>query len=149
MEEALPVRPRERPCYLKPQVCHLVGGEWAAMEDLAEGFPFDVLHHDEVEVSLPTEFMHLSDVSVAHGRGEAGLVEEHPAPLLVAGGICGEDLDRDSAAQDRVLGLPDDPHPSLADFLDEAVVGKRLARVHTHGPTPCGIILSDRMVNDV
>jgi hypothetical protein len=73
----------------------------------------------------------LDDVRFAQGGREASLIEEHLLAPLVAGQLGMENFHRHGSAENRVLGLPDDPHPALADLLAEAVVREGVARLQT------------------
>src|SRR5262245_40689785 len=97
-----------------------------------ERLSLDVLHDDEVDIALAPELVHLDDVAVAHGSCQPRLVEEHAPALLVEGEIRGQDLDGDGAVENGVFGLPNHTHPTLADLLDEAVVGKHLVALDSH-----------------
>ena len=54
------------------------------------------------------------------------------AGALVGKCSSGQDLQRNVALKPGVMGSINDTHPTLADLLDEAVVGEYLARCNVH-----------------
>ena len=81
-------------------------------------------HRDEcLAVLRLSDLINRADVRVIERGCGARLMDE----AFLRGGIAGElrreELERHGAAERRVLGLVDDPHPALAELLEDSVVG--------------------------
>jgi len=72
---------------LNADIRNLFGGERPALEELAQGLALHVLHHDKLEVSLLPKLVNLRDMGFAERGSKTSFVEEHAAPLFIAGGI--------------------------------------------------------------
>ena len=80
-----------------------------------------VLHR---EVGLPlvlAEVVDGDDVPVRQLAGGASLAEEALAQLGVGLDRGADDLQRDLALEQRVVGLVDDAHPTLPDLLEDPI----------------------------
>ena len=74
-----------------------------------------------------------ANVGMVEVGDRASLAFEALAMARVAGEGMTYDLDRYGAVEARVDRFPDHAHPSLADFLDQAVVLELLAGFESHG----------------
>src|SRR6185295_2631406 len=103
-------------------------GDVAAHDAVGQRLARQVLHREvRLAVGGLAEVEDLDDVLVPDEVDGARLVEEAGHDVGVARERDVQQLDGDAAADDRVLGEVDDPHPPLADLLDNLVVAYRLA----------------------
>ncbi len=121
MHDPLLVRGGEPPRDLHRQVQGRGDVEAAALQAGAQALAFDQLHRD-VEVAFGlADLVDDGDVGVGDGGRPARLAKEALAGRGVAAGVR-QQLERDSAAQRRVLGAVDDAHAPLADPSEDAEV---------------------------
>ena len=99
----------------------------ALRQDLVEGRALEQLHRDEVVAVLCSDVVDRADVRVVQDRGRARLALESLDGLRPVEHLLGDELQGDVTAEPDVLGLVDDAHAALAEHLENAVVGDRLA----------------------
>jgi len=109
-------------------------------EELPEGLPRNVLHHDEVQAIGLGDVENGDDVRMVERRCRASLLEEPPPPLGILRDFPRKELDGDGAVELRVEGSVDVPHSARAYPLVDAVMKKHLPGVHVRRRL-CGIIL--------
>ncbi len=73
---------------------------------------------------------------MVEGGEEAGLLAEARETIGIPRELLGERLDGNRSTELRVLGLPDDTHPPLADLLDEPVMGQLATGSQRRLPPP-------------
>src|ERR1700730_8231990 len=78
-----------------------------------------------------------ADVGVVQGRSRACFAPEPFERLRVLSDLFGQKLQCDKAAKVGVLSLVDNTHAAATKFLDDAVVGDRLAD-HSRDSWPAG-----------
>ena len=97
------------------------------LDDLLQGLPFEQLHHDEMLVLVLVDRVDGTDIGVIQGRGGSGLALESLERGLVLGEVGGQELQRDLAAEARILGLIHHSHAAAAELTGHRVVGNGLA----------------------
>ena len=100
----------------------VVGEVAAGLEALAERAAAHQLHDHEHAAGVLADVVDRHDVRVRREpRGGAGFALEALAGALVLGEVRGKHLDRDGAAEQLVMGLPDGRHPAVGEMADDAV----------------------------
>jgi len=106
----------------------LVGGERAPARELGQRPARHVLHGDEARPALGTvdvvDLVDDGDVGMGQRRGDAGLAQQARAGRVVTAG--GQQLERDLAAQSKVLRQVDLAHASGPEPLHDPVAGRDL-----------------------
>ena len=103
----------------------------AALDQLLEVLALDVLEDDELAPFVLAAVDDGDDVRVAELGDRARLAAKALDVLLVGGELLVEDLDRDRAVEQAVVGLPDAGHPAASDELEELVAtGDHVPRSH-------------------
>ena len=88
---------------------------------MLEILTFEELHR-EIRLSLVlAQVVNCDDVAVRELTGRARLAEEALAEVGVAFNRGADDLERDLAFEQCVVGAIHDTHPSLPDFFDDLV----------------------------
>src|SRR5580700_2403405 len=82
----------------------------------------EILHHDERMPILLADLMNRADVRMVQSRSGASLATKPFEGLRVAHNVIWQELQRYEAAKLSILGLIDNPHPSAAKLLQNAVV---------------------------
>ena len=104
-------------------------GRVARPADPLEGLALEVLHRDVVAAVILADVVGLHDVGVVEPRGEASLVEEHPAELVVLGEVAPQQLERHELLKPGQAALRDGQvdlgHPTKPDLGQEAVLAER------------------------
>ena len=108
---------------LGPQVEERAELERPLADPLRERLPLQQLHGDEVLALVLVDRVHGADAGVVEGRGGAGLALEARERVRVLGQLRGQELERDVAAELRVLGLVHDAHAPAAELRRDPVVG--------------------------
>ena len=85
------------------------------------------LHGDKGRAVLVINFVNGTDVGMIEGRSSLSFSFETVQSLRVFGDVIGQELQGDKAAQLEVFSFVDHAHPATAKFLEDAVVGNRLA----------------------
>jgi hypothetical protein len=80
------------------------------------------------------------DVGMIERSQQPGFPLETGEPLRISRELGGQDLERDLTPELGVVGAIDDTHPSLAEFIDDAIVGER--PVYHFRSLRCAVILS-------
>ena len=96
-------------------------GERTELEVLGQGLARDQLEHEEIDLALGIEIEQRRDAGVEQSRKRARLETEAPSRRLVAQGLVADDLEGHLSLEARVLGSVHDPHPALAEALDDPV----------------------------
>lgn len=93
------------------------------LEELAQGVPVHVLHHDETAALVDAGVEHANDVGMLEAGDDAGLTLERRDCVRIGSGGEGlaEELDRDPPAESLVLGQPDFGHAAGTEQAFEAV----------------------------
>ena len=84
------------------------------------------LHDDERLALVLADVVDRADVRMVQRRGGARLALEALERLRVARQLARQELERDLAAEARVLGAVDDTHAAAAEPVEDAVVGEDL-----------------------
>jgi hypothetical protein len=71
----------------------------SAHDDVREGLPLEVLHHDDGLALILGNLVRLDDVGVIEPRGEPGLAQEHVPEFGIAGQVLLERLEDDELAE--------------------------------------------------
>jgi hypothetical protein len=103
-----------------------------AADAVPQGLPLDQLHDQELDPVLLADLVDDGDAGVVQGRRRLRLAAEPQDPFARPGPFRRQYLDRDVPVQLGVEGLPGQPHASLADNLDEAVLGQHSTRLDAH-----------------
>ena len=103
-------------------------GSGPPRDPLLQRLPVEQLHDDERLPVVLADVVDRADVRMVQRRGGAGLALEALQRLPGRGELGRQELERDLAAQPRVLGLVDDAHAAAADPVEDAVVGQRWCR---------------------
>jgi hypothetical protein len=99
------------------------GKRTGPLEPASQGFPFQVLHHQEGKPILQsTDVEHLDDVPVAYRVHRTGFVHEARDHAAVLGEHPANDLDHRPALGDGMLGEIDRTHSTLTDETANHVV---------------------------
>ena len=112
---------------------HRLAAAAAAIEDVAEVAPVDVLERDVVAGIDDAEIEDLGDVRVVQLNRDLRLVDEHLDELFVLRDVRQDALDRDEPfeALDAVgLGAKDLGHTSDVDALEQVVLAERDRLLH-------------------
>ncbi len=96
-------------------------------ELVAERFPGDVLHRQEVHSCLCVEVIDGCDIGVVQLGESIGLLAEALTRGMVGEGTCRQDFDRDIASQVLIAGTIDFSHAASADLLGDTVVPQHFA----------------------
>src|SRR4029079_11090937 len=94
----------------------------AALEEIEEIDPLDVLHDDEERAAVTMEVVDMYDVFVLEAGQGAGLALEPGDQLLVGAGRGLERLDGDRAVQLVLDGAVDHRHAAGGHLLDDPAV---------------------------
>ncbi len=121
VHDPLPVRLVESVGDLEAVTQNQLGRKRASGEPRRERLAFEVLHDDVVGFALAADVVQGADVRVGDRRDRLRLPLEALAKLGVARESFRKDLDRDLAAESRVLRLVDLAHPSRADRREDLV----------------------------
>ena len=96
----------------------------AAVQQLPQVGPVDVLHQEIEPLIPPAEIVHGHDVRMIEQRQGAGLAGEPFGKRRVVGDGGSEDLQGHRAAQLLLPGLVDDPHAAAANQVQDFQLGK-------------------------
>ena len=111
--------------HLERDVRGLAVGEGAAGQPALQVEPFGQGHGDEDLLVELLDGVDGADVGVIEGGRGLGLAEEAAALVVAAQRVSGQELEGHLPAQGEVLGPVHDAHASLAELLEDAVVGHR------------------------
>ncbi len=127
MDDARHVRAAQPVGNLDSVLQRQIQREPALLDQLVERLAGDVLHHDDVAVSIARDVVNRDDVRMVEGGGGARLLLES-LPAFVAGEIIGpDDLQGDGPVETGVVGLVDDAHAALADLFENTEASEDLA----------------------
>ena len=126
-----PVRGRERGGDLPGDRRDEIPGQRAlAVHPRAQGLAVEVLEgHDQLAVGLGAVEA-ADDVGVVEAGEDRHLVDEGPPPGLAPGQLAAQDLERDPALGQALLGLVDLAHPALAEQPVDQEVADRPRLCH-------------------
>ena len=93
---------------------------------LCERLAFEQLHDDEVLPLVLLDREDRADAGMVQRRGGARLALEALERRSVLGELGGQELQRDAAAEARVLRLVDDAHPAASEAAHDGVMGDAL-----------------------
>ena len=111
--------------HLAPQAQGLGQRQRPALQPRGERLAVEQLHRDEEPAGVFADLEDLAGVGVADAGRGAGLAPEALAALLVG---AGDRLQRDAAAEARVLGRVDDAHPALSELVEDAIAADPLGQ---------------------
>jgi len=112
-----------------------VDGDRPAGEALGQRLAGNELHHEKPLPVRIFEPVQRGDVRMIQGSEQPGLVFEPGDPVFVLGELLGKNLDGDVAAELRILGPIDFPHPARTDLLEDFVDADTAAGFDRHdGP---------------
>ena len=94
-----------------------------------EGFPFEELEDQIVELAVAADVMDGADVRIVQRRDDAGFLLEALARFRIGRQRAGQDLDGHRAIQPGVTGAVDLAHAARADRRDDLGSGPQ--------PRPC------------
>jgi hypothetical protein len=94
-----------------------------ALQELLEVAAGDQFEGHEELATVRSGVVAGDDVGVHHLGAELGFAEEAGARALVGGEMVRHHLERDGAAERRLLGPPYRRHAALAELADDAVAG--------------------------
>src|ERR1700690_2703514 len=103
-----------------------VAFERPGFDDMFQRLPVQVLNGNEGSPRLLADVIDGTNVAVVKRAGGASLALESDDCRGVRGDLFGQELQRYQAPQPRIARLIDNPHPSAAYFVDDAVVGDGL-----------------------
>ena len=92
-----------------------------------QGLALEIGHGDEGPARGLIDFVNRADVVVVESGSGFGLADEALAPFLVLNQVGRQKLQNDGAVELGIDGLVDHTHPAFAEFLDDLVMGDRLA----------------------
>ncbi len=98
-----------------------------ALDAVAQGLARDVFHRDVVIRVCHADFVNREDVRMVERRRRLGLELKSRDGIAVVARFRRKNLDRDVAAQPRVAGAIDLPHPARADGTKNFVVAETAA----------------------
>ena len=127
MDDPLGVRRLERVGDLDPDLEELPELEGPAPDPLGQRLALEQLHRDEVLALVLVDLVDRADAGVVERRGGARLALEALERGRVLRHLRGQELQRDVAAELRVLGLVDDAHAAAAELRSDPVVRDGLA----------------------
>src|SRR4029453_11499841 len=81
------------------------------------------LHRDYLPALELADVVDRADRRVIEGRGGSGLALEPFERQLIRRRVDGQELEREGAAEPRVLGLVNHTHAARTDLLDDTIVG--------------------------
>src|SRR6202166_1908164 len=84
--------------------------------------PVEILHHQKPLSLVVGDLMNSADVGMIQSGGGARLPSKPLQGLRVLRHIVGQKLERNEAAEHRVLSLINDAHSAAAQLLDDVVV---------------------------
>ncbi len=106
-------------------------------DQLLQVLSLDVLHGDEGGLVLLAHVVHGDDVRVVEGAGGLGFAEEPLAELALLEVVLrgrADRLERDEAADHRVLSEVDDAHRALAQLADDLVPAESFRQTRERRP---------------
>src|ERR1700674_262249 len=105
---------------------------------MLQGLAVEKLHGDERLPILLANVVNRADVGMVESRCGLGFTLKTGKSLGVFGYFIGQEFQGNEAVQPRVFGLVDYPHPTTAEFLDDAVVRNGLTNHSRGDSTPAG-----------
>ncbi len=118
----LGVRRIQRVGNLNREIDRGVDVERPVSDPLVQPAALEQFHRDEPPPFPFPDVVDRADVRVVQRRGRARLAQVPIDRAGVPGAGLEHELQRDVTVEARVLGLPDDTHPTLANLFDQAVV---------------------------
>src|SRR6185503_15479085 len=97
-------------------------GERAAIDELPDVLPFDVLHRDEVDAVDLVEIEDRADVWMIERGGETRLAFKALEVRFARRKLCGKNFDDECAAEFRIDGFIDGALSALAELLENFVI---------------------------
>ena len=143
VDDALRVGRLEGVRDLDPEVEERAELERPLPDPLRERLPLEQLHGDEVLPLVLLDRVDRADAGVVEGRGGAGLALEALEGRRVLRQLHRQELERDVAAELRVLGLVHDAHAAAAELPGDLVVGDGLADHWPASAAPAGYSFSN------
>jgi hypothetical protein len=112
-------------------ICTAYSSAWpvthpARGDDLGQRVPFQVLHDDEVDVTLRADLVDGDDVGVVQSAGSSGLADESLTASRVRYCARQEKLRCNKPVQLQVARAVDDAHAALPETRLDPVMGERL-----------------------
>jgi hypothetical protein len=108
------------------QIEQRIEREGPERDPLLQGDAAQQFHRDEGAAIVLADVVDRADVRVIERAGSLGFALEALERAVVAHDVVGQKLQRDGAAQPRVLGTVHHAHPAAAELIDHAVVRNRL-----------------------
>src|ERR1043165_2347133 len=96
--------------YLNSDVQSVRDGKRSSGQLIAQGYPLDVLHRDEVAAAFGSQFVNNTDVRMIEGGGGKRFLFKTSYPLRVSRELLGNEFEGDLAAQFCVFGEIDLAH---------------------------------------
>ncbi len=123
MNDAFRVSGVERVGELDAEIDGVVDRQRLAGDRVAEQIAVEQLHDDELLSVVVGDFIDGADIRVAEAGRDARLVLKTKNSRVVRRALRRQQLDRHCASQRQIFSLVDDPDRTLAQFLENAVVG--------------------------
>jgi hypothetical protein len=142
------VRGLERIGDLNGQFQNPIRFKQPAGDVLPQRLPLEQFHDDEEPAEGITDIVNGADVGMVQRRRGARFALEALERLRILRHLFRKELERDHAAEPRVLGFVDRTHPSGPNLFDNAIMGKALANLeHSEPPMTAGMaaIIGRRM----
>ena len=111
---------------------HLVGRQRPRRQPRGERLAFEILHHQEVGVTLLADVMERADVRMVQAGDRLRLTLEALSEIRIVGDMRREHLDGDGALEPRVGGLVDLAHAAGADEGRDVVAAESGANRERH-----------------
>jgi hypothetical protein len=102
----------------------LIKRQRALGQSIGQGFPFEVLQHQEVGAILMPDIVERANVRVIQCRDRAGFALEALAPIRVAGDVGGEHFNGDRPIEARVVRFVNFTHAAGSEGGEDLVRAK-------------------------
>ncbi len=117
----------------------------AFVEPSGQRFPFEKLHHQELDAVLMADVVERADVRVAQRRDALRLALEALAEPRVKRQRCRQDFDGDDPVEARVASLVDLAHAAGPERRDDFIGAEACARCESHEWEEASAVLHDRL----
>jgi hypothetical protein len=116
-----PMRGCERIGDLHRDLQRLFERRRAALQPLLERLALEVLHHEEVDIILPSDVVEGADMRMIQSRDAAGFPFEALAQLTRRRHVRGKHLDGHGAIEPRIASAVDLSHAARAEQCDDFI----------------------------
>ena len=113
---------------------HFRDGQGTSGNPVFEQHSFQKLHRNEGALLVPADLIDRTDIRMVQGGRRARFPPKSIERLAICRQFVGQKFKSDKPAQFQILRFVNDTHTATANFLENAVVGNRLANHENKGP---------------